>query len=223
MRQGDPQLSCIERGTPLFRIILPDKLHELASDLLITAQDRFFPGIEPPVHIDHPLDQQVKDRFQTVGKEDRVRSVVSPYQQGEKIFIDSGGITGQRDYRILDDRNNQVGDRPDKIDAFQKTGRKSDETDFRIFRHFMNLYKGIGQQSDEIVRPCRMFIQVYRHTDRPPRAKSKHARFYLAGKKPVHVQDVTRNTIAYDKIFRNIEFRQVNVNLHKNIVLLFQK
>ena len=84
MRQGDPQLSCIERGTPLFRIILPDKLHELASDLLITAQDRFFPGIEPPVHIDHPLDQQVKDRFQTVGKEDRVRSVVSPYQQGEK-------------------------------------------------------------------------------------------------------------------------------------------
>ena len=87
----------------------------------------------------------------------------------------------------------------------------------------MNLDKGIGQQSDEIVRPCRMFIQVYRHTDRPPRAKSKHARFYLAGKKPVHVQDVTRNTIAYDKIFRNIEFRQVNVNLHKNIVLLFQK
>ena len=87
----------------------------------------------------------------------------------------------------------------------------------------MNLDKGIGQQSDEIVRPRRMFIQVYRHTDRPSRAKSKHARFYLAGKKPVHVQDVTRNTIAYDKIFRNIEFRQVNVNLHKNIVLLFQK
>ena len=51
-----------------------------------------------------------------------------------------------------------------------------------------------------------MFIQIYRHTDRPPRAKSKHARFYLAGKKPVHVQDVTHNTIAYDKIFRNIEF-----------------
>jgi thymidine phosphorylase len=67
--------------------------------------------------------------------------------------------------------------------AFMKTGRKSDETNLRIFRHFMDLDKGIGQQSDEIVRPRRMFIQVYRHTDRPPRAKSKHARFYLAGKK----------------------------------------
>lgn len=86
----------------------------------------------------------------------------------------------------------------------------------------MNLDKGIGQQSDEIVRPCRMFIQVYRHTDRP-RVQKQTRPLLSCRKKPVHVQDVTRNTIAYDKIFRNIEFRQVNVNLHKNIVLLFQK
>ena len=67
-----------------------------------------------------------------------------------------------------------------------------------------------------------MFIQVYRHTDRPPRTKGKHARFYLTGKKPVHVQDVARNTIAYDKILRNIEFRQVNVYLHKTSFCCFK-